>query len=430
MTALEVAVLGTGVLLTAPVVAAILRISQEFLKSISSFLLDLIFPLKAVLSETGTKRLCLYLRKHGRQLTRTQEGFVSKDCFVRSERARRQVWFVRFWNCFSWYYYKGALILQTPNVDCANFRFLRGTVDWYDLIRKAAAENDQAHAVIHAHRFEIFTYHGSNNTSAIQGLAQAFSEVNKAPAGPPTTSSDMTMRWEGDEFPINYAREDLGPIVPDRPLEHLSLNEKMQSIVRDVKFWMGNKDWYMDRDIAWKRCYMLCGGPGVGKTSLIRGLAEELNVSVHLFDLSSMTNEEFLRHWANTRKYPVRIVAMEDVDTVFQGRENVSKNPGAMTFDTLLNAIDGIERENGLLLFVTTNRPEILDPALKRPGRADVIVDMPPLDHAGRLKICIRIVRDPLVARRLVEEGPDDTPAELTERAIAWAIDQLWKDAA
>ena len=70
---------------------------------------------------------------------------------------------------------------------------------------------------------------------------------------------------------------------------------------------------------------------------------------------------------------PRSIVIFEDIDSIFIGRENVSsKAKKQVTFSGFLNALDGVRSKEGMIVFMTTNHIEKLDPALIRPGRCDV----------------------------------------------------------
>jgi len=69
------------------------------------------------------------------------------------------------------------------------------------------------------------------------------------------------------------------------------------------------------------------------------------------------------------------LIAIEDVDAVFTQREGGEKRSG-VSFSGLLNAIDGVAAQEGRALVMTTNHKERLDPALIRPGRADVHAEL------------------------------------------------------
>lgn len=66
------------------------------------------------------------------------------------------------------------------------------------------------------------------------------------------------------------------------------------------------------------------------------------------------------------------IILLEDVDAMFVQRDQVQKQK--LSFSGFLNALDGVRSQEGQVLFMTTNHKERLDPALLRPGRADVHV--------------------------------------------------------
>ena len=84
-----------------------------------------------------------------------------------------------------------------------------------------------------------------------------------------------------------------------------------------------------------------------------------------------LTDDNFAEALASAA--PRCILLLEDVDAAFIQRER-SGAGGSLTFSGLLNAIDGVAAQEGRLLFLTTNHPELLDPALVRPGRVDVRV--------------------------------------------------------
>jgi SpoVK/Ycf46/Vps4 family AAA+-type ATPase len=131
---------------------------------------------------------------------------------------------------------------------------------------------------------------------------------------------------------------------------------------------------------------------------------------------------------------------IEDVDAVFNGRENVAQRDRQyLTFDCLLNCIDGIERVDGLFVVITTNRPEHIDPALggqsdgvgsTRPGRIDRVLELRPLDEAGRRKMASRILPDfPGEWERLIRDGAGDSGAQFQERCARHAISLHYRQA-
>ena len=75
------------------------------------------------------------------------------------------------------------------------------------------------------------------------------------------------------------------------------------------------------------------------------------------------------------------IILLEDIDALFVERHSVDRNSGGhhrggrVSFSGLLNALDGVRSQEGRISFMTTNHREKLDPALLRPGRADVHIE-------------------------------------------------------
>jgi len=141
-----------------------------------------------------------------------------------------------------------------------------------------------------------------------------------------------------------------------------------------------------------------------------------------------------LQAWGSSRQAPKRIVLLEDIDTVFHGRENVVDKEG-LSFSTVLNTIDGIEDQDGCLMFVTTNCVEHVDDALggptedgksTRPGRIDVVVPMNGVDRDGLVYIAKRLKLDDETAERLADQNLGASPAQFQEVCKRHALQELW----
>ena len=151
-------------------------------------------------------------------------------------------------------------------------------------------------------------------------------------------------------------------------------NSKM--MCDDIKNFQNASKWYMDMGIPYRRGYILYGPPGTGKTSFTLAIAGALKMNICYLNLSSGNlNDDSLNRALNDAPQN-SIILLEDIDGVFVGREEVNKNRRGVTFSGLLNALDGVRSQEGRILFMTTNHKEKLDPALLRPGRADVHVEL------------------------------------------------------
>jgi len=130
--------------------------------------------------------------------------------------------------------------------------------------------------------------------------------------------------------------------------------------------------YYQSIGVPYRRGYLLHGPAGNGKSSLICAIAAQLKMDICFLSLGQVHGDEHLGRVVN--EVPANsILLLEDIDATFVGRELVA-NHRRCTFSGLLNALDGVKTKEGRVLFITTNHPERLDPALTRPGRCDVSV--------------------------------------------------------
>ena len=235
---------------------------------------------------------------------------------------------------------------------------------------------------------------------------------------------------------LTYKFEDLGPEKqePGEAIERLSLTGDAIEMVDEARQWQRSESWYKNRGIPWRRGWLLYGRPGTGKTALARAIAEDLDLPVFVFDLASMYNNELQEAWSTMLSEVPCMALIEDIDAVFDGRRNVSSgnDKQALTFDCLLNCLDGIQRADGLLVVISTNRIDKIDPALgipdehtgsSRPGRIDRVLELGELEEAGRRKLASRILEEwPGEWETLIEEGAGDTAAQFQERCTRRAL--------
>ena len=142
---------------------------------------------------------------------------------------------------------------------------------------------------------------------------------------------------------------------------------------------------------------LLVGPPGTGKTLLAKAVAGEANVPFF-----SLSGSEFVEMFVGVGASRVRdlfeeakknapcIVFIDEIDAIGKSRDSRyggDNDEREQTLNQLLAEMDGFDTSKGLLILAATNRPEVLDPALLRPGRFDrrIIVDRP--DLKGRVEI-------------------------------------------
>jgi chaperone BCS1 len=165
------------------------------------------------------------------------------------------------------------------------------------------------------------------------------------------------------------------PAKSPRPLDSIILpNGQVERITDDLHWFIKAREWYRQRGIPYRRGYLFAGEPGTGKTSLVIALAGYLNRPICILTIGSDIDDNSML--AAFNEAPANaIILIEDVDCAFpaQSRETAEKKEGGrLTKAGLLNAIDGVATPDGRIVIMTTNYPDRLDPALVRPGRADV----------------------------------------------------------
>ncbi|KAI0082651.1 mitochondrial chaperone BCS1 [Panus rudis PR-1116 ss-1] len=178
-----------------------------------------------------------------------------------------------------------------------------------------------------------------------------------------------------------------------RPLNSVVLQEGVaEKIQQDIQAFLQRRQWYADRGIPYRRGYLLHGPPGSGKSSFIQALAGSLSYDICLLNLSErgLADDKLIHLLSNT---PERsFVLIEDVDAAFNKRVQTSEDgyQSSVTFSGFLNALDGVASGEERIVFLTTNHPERLDPALVRPGRVDLAVKIDDATPAQAKKLFIR----------------------------------------
>lgn len=158
---------------------------------------------------------------------------------------------------------------------------------------------------------------------------------------------------------------------PARPLSSLIYDgDLLTKLKDDLHNFYKDRDWYADMGIPYRRGYLLHGPPGNGKSSLVAALAGEFNMNVCVLNLATpdLTDERLNNLLSDLPRRA--LLLLEDIDAVFIGREPRT-NTTRLSFNGLLNALDGVAASEGRVTFMTTNDLSALDAALIRPGRAD-----------------------------------------------------------
>ena len=298
--------------------------------------------------------------------------------------------------------------------------FIEKSIEYYNMTIGVKVKGFQRHRIIY-----IF---GKNK--------QQLEIMNSTQGEPDVYNHNNDQEQYLNQKLLKWTLEDLLPPEHSTCLSDLYLSEPTKKMIKISEKWIQNEDWFYKHRVPWRLGVLAYGVPGTGKTAMFRALAQKLDLPVYVYDLASLSNEELFLNWRRMLANAPCMALIEDIDSVFEGRKNLTEVKGALTFNALLNCIDGVERCDGLFLAITTNKPDSIDAAIgcinkdnevaSRPGRVDYIIEMPNLTEEGRIEIAKRILMDcPEDIEKIVKDGDGDTGAQFQARCSEFAMESF-----
>jgi hypothetical protein len=157
----------------------------------------------------------------------------------------------------------------------------------------------------------------------------------------------------------------------------LVLDSNTRRMVRtDFEIFFEREDWFHQHNLPYRRGYLLWGSAGNGKSATIRIMAAHPHIQPYTLDLSDreQKSHDVLHLFQRAAENTPALIVIEDLDRAFpmEGKRTQERTVG---FETLLNCLDGVGSQDGVIVVATANDPTCLDPAiLRRPGRFDRVV--------------------------------------------------------
>lgn len=216
-----------------------------------------------------------------------------------------------------------------------------------------------------------------------------------------TQFADEAMEWCKNEkkkikmnsketMNIYYYKKDYWTLLskaPKRPLSTVYLKENIldKMIENTTKFFSDKtREIYLSFGIPYKSVQLIHGPPGTGKTSLIKSIASHLDCDLYILPISKDmldTNLIDAFSYISDNEEKERIIVIEDIDTIFDNERKEGDDHNGITLQAFLNCLDGFTCVEGTMLFLTANKPEVLDFAMIRSCRIDNKIE---LDYADK----------------------------------------------
>ncbi|WP_068429455.1 ATP-dependent zinc metalloprotease FtsH [Piscicoccus intestinalis] len=214
--------------------------------------------------------------------------------------------------------------------------------------------------------------------------------------------------------------------------------DEVEDEINEIVDYLRHPDKYAALGARAPKGVLLAGGPGTGKTLLARATAGEAGVPFFSASASEFIEmivgvgaQRVRELFSEARKVAPAIIFIDEIDTIGRARGGAQSMGGhderEQTLNQILTEMDGFSGSEGVIVLAATNRPEVLDPALLRPGRFDRTIMVHAPDAAGReaiLRVHTRHV--PLAAdvdlAAVAKATPGMTGAELANLANEAAL--------
>ena len=185
--------------------------------------------------------------------------------------------------------------------------------------------------------------------------------------------------------------------VPDVSWDEVGGLEEVKRLLRETVEWpLKYADRFAFAKTSPPKGVLLTGGPGTGKTLVAKAMASESGVN-----FITVKGPELLSKWVGESEKGIReifkkarqaapsIVFFDEIDAIVptRGKGSASGNVSERMVGQFLLEMDSMEELNGVVVLGATNRPDLIDQALLRPGRFDFVLELPNPDYAARLAI-------------------------------------------
>ena len=271
---------------------------------------------------------------------------------------------------------------------------------------------------------------GDNVMVPYFGGRLTFQVIGVTPAG-----SDAVLVTQKTAFNITTA----GQTLADRGMHIVAyediggLKDEIQKVREMIELPLRHPEIFEKLGIEAPKGVLLFGPPGTGKTLLAKAVANESNshfISISGPEIMSKfygESEARLREiFKEAREKAPSIIFIDEIDSIAPKREEVTGEVERRVVSQLLSLMDGLEARGKVIVIAATNRPNAIDPALRRPGRFDREIEIKVPDKRGRLEILQIHARN----MPLDTDVDQDKIAGVTHGFVGADLEYLCKEAA
>lgn len=252
---------------------------------------------------------------------------------------------------------------------------------------KIAAEGLQEY-MIHNYLNHVFTTGDTITLSTQMGAKIQFIVTSTKPSKPVIVT-------ENTQFKLGSMTQAVDSSIPRFTYDDLGgLKNEVQKIREMVELPMRHPELFEKIGVEAPKGVLLYGPPGTGKTLLAKAVAGETNA--HFISLSGPEimgkfygeSEERIRDiFKQAEENAPSIVFIDEIDSIAPKRDEVSGEVEKRIVSQLLTLMDGMKSRGKVVVIAATNRPDSIDPALRRPGRFDREIEIGIPDQEGRQEI-------------------------------------------
>ncbi len=226
--------------------------------------------------------------------------------------------------------------------------------------------------------------------------------------------------------------------VPQVTYEDIGgIKEEIQKVREMIELPLRHPEIFEKLGIEAPKGVLLYGPPGTGKTLLAKAVANESNshfISISGPEIMSKfygESEARLREiFKEAREKAPSIIFIDEIDSIAPKREEVTGEVERRVVSQLLSLMDGLEARGKVIVIAATNRPNAIDPALRRPGRFDREIEIKVPNKHGRLEILQIHTRNMPLATEVQDQVDLDRLASVTHGFVGADLEGLCKEAA